>query len=351
VKNDCARLGSLQPDNIVTRLLLLLTVLLGTACLTSCQAEHNKDVRETRLMLGTVVRFTVAGLPEEQALRAIKQAAESMRRVEAIFTTHGNHDNSVQAFNRARAGETVKLAAEVDALLEQSLLYQQQTHGAFDPTLGYLNQAWGFSGDQLPVQPLSSAEVARGLACAGVDRMHKRTSGVWVKDISCLELDFGAIAKGLAIDRGMETLKRMGVTQAIINAGGDIRVLGTHAGKPWRIAIQHPRRRTPLGWLAVTGDSSIVTSGDYERFFMYRGVRYHHILNPDTGFPADASMSVTVQASRATAADALSTALFVMGYKRGIPWVESQPGIEALWVSKDGRIYMSSGFKMQLHTL
>ncbi|HKI61198.1 MAG TPA: FAD:protein FMN transferase, partial [Mariprofundaceae bacterium] len=166
----------------------------------------------------------------------------------------------------------------------------------------------------------------------------------WIRtDARCM-LDFGAIAKGYAIDRGIAILRKHGIQNAIINAGGDIRIIGSHDGKPWRIGLRHPRNKGEvLGTLSLVGDISIVTSGDYERYFDYKGKRYHHILNPQTGFPATASQSATVLAQEATLADAWSTALFVRG-ESGLP-IMSQLGYAALTVDRQGRIHMNKAMK------
>jgi len=320
------------------------------ALLASCQHQV-EDVKETRLLLGTVVTFTVAGVPEDIALQAITQAVSAMQGVEDRFTTHGDVSNTVKTFNQAAVGEAVQLDTDVDTLLQQSITYWKQTQGAFDPTLGDLNMRWGFSGDVPPTQALSKAEVKQALARSGVEHIRRIAPRTWVKDKAGVQLDFGAIAKGLAIDEGIIKLQHLGIQHAIINAGGDMRILGDHSGQAWRIAIRHPRQDTALGWLDISADTSIVTSGDYERFFISKGKRYHHIINPKTGFPAMQSMSVTVQAPTATQADVLSTALFVLGFKKGMPLVESMPHVEAIWVDSNMQIHMSSGMKAQFHLL
>lgn len=318
----------------------ILTLLLLASCQPSVQ-----DVKETRLLLGTVVTFTVSGVSEELALEAITQATAEMQQVEDTFTTHGDVQNTVKAFNQAAVGEAVHFDAAVDDLLQQSITYWQQTQSAFDPTLGDLNKRWGFSGDKAPSKPLSKAEVVQGLMHSGVDKLRRISPQTWVKDKAGIQLDFGAIAKGLAIDQGIAAFKTFGIEHAIINAGGDMRILGDHAGQPWRIAIRHPRQDTALGWVDISNGTSIVTSGDYERFFISQGKRYHHIINPKTGFPAMKSMSVTVQAATAMQADALSTALFILGFEQGLPMVEKMENIEAIWVDAEGNIHMSSGMK------
>ena len=318
--------------------------------LVSCQFRV-EDVKETRLLLGTVVTFTVAGESEDVALRAITEAVAAMQAVEDSFTTHGDVLNTVKTFNQAAGGEPVQLDAAVDELLQQSITYWKQTQGSFDPTLGDLNMRWGFSGDVAATQVLSETEVKQGLARSGVDNIRRIAPQTWVKDKSGVQLDFGAIAKGLAIDKGIAKFQQLGIQHAIINAGGDMRILGDHSGQAWRIAIRHPRQDTALGWLDISADTSIVTSGDYERFFISKGKRYHHIINPKTGFPAMRSVSVTVQAPTAMQADVLSTALFILGFEKGMPLVESMLEIEAIWVDSNMLVHMSSGMKPQFHLM
>ncbi|MDX8387364.1 MAG: FAD:protein FMN transferase [Ghiorsea sp.] len=312
--------------------------------------QQTKDIKETRFLLGTIVDITVYSNNEEMALHAIQQATLAMTAVEQSFTTYGETSNTVKLFNLAPAGIDVELNASVDRLLEQSLVIHKQTFGAFDPTLGELNQRWGFSSTYKPKTPLSDHIIMESLQKSGVENLQRTKPLTWHKNKEGLKLDFGAIAKGLAIDEGVKKLESMGVEHAIINAGGDIRVLGDHGGKPWRIAVRHPREQKPLGWFEVNQDLSIVTSGDYERFFLYEGKRYHHIIDPNTGKPSATSLSVTVIAPTATQADALSTAMFILGYKQGIQVIEGLDGVEAIWVAFDQSVHMSSGMKMMFHS-
>ena len=130
-----------------------------------------------------------------------------------------------------------------------------------------------------------------------------------------VQLDFGAFGKGYGIDLAIEKLRKMGIENAIVNAGGDLRAIGSRSGTPWRIAIRRPSGAGVLGVIKTDSDESIFTSGDYERNFVWQGVRYHHIIDPRTGYPAKGVSSVTVIHTDATTADAAATALFVAGMK------------------------------------
>jgi len=285
---------------------LTTALLLLTAACTS-----PADVHETRFIMGTLVEFTISAQDSEQATAAIAAAAAEMQRIEDAFTIYGDHSNAVKTFNASSPGTPVTLPDEVATLLTLALKVKQQSGGAFDPALGKLNLLWGFSIDPPPVSPPQAEAVEAAIAPAHcIDKQGSQ----WLRtDARCL-LDFGAIAKGYAIDRGIAMLRQHGIRNAIINAGGDIRLIGKHGKRPWRIGIRHPRNKNDvIADLELEGDVSIVTSGDYERFFIDNGKRYHHLINPKTGWPATGVQSATVIAANAALADAWSTALFIQG--------------------------------------
>jgi thiamine biosynthesis lipoprotein len=160
-------------------------------------------------------------------------------------------------------------------------------------------------------------------------------------------VDLGGIGKGFASDRFMEIFQEYGVTSAFSNIGGNVSTLGNKPdGSPWRVGIRHPRLNGLLGAVTVTG-KAVVTSGDYERYFFGRdGRRFHHILNPITGYPADSGLiSVTVVTDSAMTADALSTAVFVAGLKRGLVMMEKYLRTEAVLVDEKLRVYVTQGLR------
>ncbi|MDX8384194.1 MAG: FAD:protein FMN transferase [Ghiorsea sp.] len=335
----------------VVALLLCFAGIAGVLIYDGNKSPAYQDIKETRFLLGTIVTFNLVYAGEESVAQyAIEQAIKVMQDIEHTFTTHGEVNNSVQRFNQALPSQRVTLDTQVSALLQQSLHIHQQTSGAFDPALGRLNQLWGFSGQHSDQFPPSVEKIDLYLHISGAKHIIFHGDKLWSKDKAGVALDFGAIAKGLAVDAAMDKLQALGIKHAIINAGGDLRIVGKHGNRPWKIAVRHPRSAEPLGWFEVDQDMSIVTSGDYERFYMYEGKRYHHILNPKTGVPATASMSVTVIAKQAAQADALSTAMFVLGAAQGLPIIERMVNVEAIWVDKNAEIMMSSGMKGIFHT-
>jgi len=288
------------------RLLIAILLLFNSAC------SAPTDIHETRFIMGTLVTFTIAiGDSDIDAEAAINAAANEMQRIENTFTIYGEQANAVKAFNAAAPNTLITLPDEVSTLLQIALDIQRQSHGAFNPALGGINLLWGFSNVTPPTSPPSADAIRQALPPS---HCIKQTAFGWIRlDPRCL-LDFGAIAKGYAIDQGIEALKQHGIQNAIINAGGDIRLIGKHGDKAWRIGIRHPRQQTEvIETLALEGDVSIVTTGDYERFFIHQGKRYHHIIDPQTGWPSNTTQSATIIAHNATLADAWSTALFVQG--------------------------------------
>jgi len=301
----------------------------------------NSDVRETRFMMGTLVEFTISGMEKEKAQAAIQAAADEMQRIDNLFTIYGDASNPVKRLNAAEIGKPLPLPEEVAKLLRTAMRIQDESAGAFDPFLGKLDLLWGFSQPDPPTSPPAATAIQQSLPPS---RCLTEVDAGWIRQNERCLIDLGAIAKGYAIDRGIVALKAKGVKNGIINAGGDLRILGRHGNAPWHIGVRDPRKPGGvIATLALQGDTSIVTSGDYERYFIVEGRRYHHILNPKDGWPAAASRSATIIAPNATLADAWSTALFVSG-AQGMPLVQ-KIGLNALLVTGDGDILATDGMR------
>ncbi len=302
-------------------------------------------------MMGTLVDFTLYSDNKKNAPIAIKAASDEMQRIEQLFSIYGDQPNAIKTFNTSVPNTPIKLPDEVDTLLAQAEQLRRKSLGAFNPALGSLNKLWGFSRSTdaslpAPSSPPATDQIS-ALQAASMHCIQKHHQNRWSRKNRDCKLDFGAIAKGYALEQGMQVLKSHGIQNAIINAGGDIRVSGKHGGRAWKIGIRHPRHAEKvIATINIEGDLSIVTSGDYERFYIYKGKRYHHILDPKTGMPATKTQSATVVTTNATSADAWSTALFVTGLK-GIESIEKL-GMSAILIDADGKIHTTENIESRL---
>lgn len=293
-------------------------------------------IERRQYLMGTLVQIKATDD------RAISAAFGEMARLERLTSKEG--EGELAQLNReARAGP-VKASDELFSLLEKALQYQGLTRGKFDIALGKLVDLWGFSEEGSEVPSAEQIERLLGERGISLDRANKT-----VKLDRNSKLDLGGIAKGYAVDRAIQVLKDRGVEAALVDAGGDIRIYGSRperffSHRPFKIAIQHPRKESQiLGTVQLSGDQAIATSGDYQRYFVRDGIRYHHILDPATGRPARGCISATIIAPTALVADALATGVFVLGPTEGLELIEKLPGVEGIIVGSAGEIHKSSG--------
>jgi thiamine biosynthesis lipoprotein len=298
-----------------------------------------ESVGDHCLAMGTIVNVTVFGAGPDEADSAIAAAFAEIRRVEALTTRHAE-GSAVSRLNETGGTDD----PEVSAIIARSIGVSEATGGAFDVTVAPVVDLWSFGpGMTLPEED----EVASALARVGYRRVSVGESGgVTLSRETAIDLD--GIAKGYAVDRAVDLLEARGVPAAVVDAGGDIGLLGSAPREGgWRIGIQNPRGEGTVGVLTLDG-GSVATSGDYQRCGFVDGVRYHHIIDPSTGWPARGAISVTITARRCIDADAIATAVFVLGPERGLEFVEATDGVEAVIVTGDeavGDVLVSSGLR------
>jgi thiamine biosynthesis lipoprotein len=260
--------------------------------------------------------------------------------------------SDIVRLNEAAGRVAVVVSPEVLAALRTAREVGDWTDGAFDVTFGALSDLWKFDHDQDNRIPDADQVRARlPLIDYRALRLDPAARSAYLPRPG-MRAHLGGIGKGYAIDRVASILRSRGLRNFMIQFGGDLYVAGRRGPRPWHLAIQDPRG--PIGdfFAAIElSDSSFSTSGDYERFFMRDGRRYHHILNPRTGEPAQGCRSVTIVAETATLADALSTGVFVMGPDDGMALIERLPHVEGVIVSSDNRVLVSSGLKNRLQIL
>ena len=231
------------------------------------------------------------------------------------------------------------------ALIETALTISDTTDGAFDPTLAPVLDAWGFTKDEHRVPSADELKELLSHTGCGKVALEKTADGYTVTLSGGAQLDLGGIAKGYAADLLRAQLEKEGVTSATLDLGGDVFVMGRKTdGSDWRIAVKDPADTESYLGIVSAADKFIVTSGVYERYFEENGVRYHHIIDEATLFPADYYSSLTVVIKDSALADALSTALFCMPYEDGAALAESL-GAEVLWIFPDGEIRYTPGME------
>ncbi|MGA8707163.1 MAG: FAD:protein FMN transferase [Steroidobacteraceae bacterium] len=272
----------------------------------------------------------------EQAIDAVM---DEMRHIDESMSVY-KPTSEVSRVNDLAARQPVKISPELFQLLTTALEYSRITEGAFDITYASVGYMYDFRERKRPTEQQIAA------ALPAVNYRHvlldPATSTVRFSQPG-VRIDLGGIAKGFAVDKGIEILQQRGYTHALVNAGGDSRVIGDRFGKPWVIGIRHPDHPDQVITRVPLTDSAFSTSGDYERYFDEGGVRYHHIIDPHTGHSASKVRSATVIAPTATRTDGLSKTAFVLGPDEALRIYNSLPDVDAILVTPDGRILYTKG--------
>jgi len=274
----------------------------------------------------------------EAAQQATHAAYAELERIDRLMS-EWKPESPISQVNEAAGKTAVTVPAELRQLLERSIRYSRATEGTFDVTWRGMGKIWHFDDKfRVPTQP--EVETAR----QRIDFRKIEIKGNQISLPAGMNIGLGGIAKGYALDRAMQVLLQKGFTDALVDGGGDVLVHGARAGEPWRLGIQHPRKERGelLGWVALH-DAALVTSGDYERFRFVNGVRYHHIIDPRTGWPANASMSVTVLAPSAELGVVLAKGIFILGGDKGLQLAKDWH-VEALLIDSQGHAHQTPGF-------
>lgn len=308
----------------------------------ACNSGKNKEYTETFFAMDTVMSITAYG---PQAEEGINKARQEINRLDQLLSV--NNENGITYRINTAGQDAVSVADEPDvkALIEEALTISRLTAGSFDITIGPLVKAWGFTEEEFNVP--DDFEIKKLLEKVDFNNIEIGNDSITLKNDS--RLDFGAIAKGYAADAAVKALKDAGVKKALVNLGGNIYALGTdEKGEDWIIGIKDPySEEAILGRISVT-DRAVVTSGNYERYFEKDGKRYWHILDPETGYPADSGLvSVTIISDNSTYADAMSTAAFVMGAEKTKEIYELSKDFEYILVTKNGELITSEGVSLK----
>lgn len=319
------------PKKLLQRL-----VLLGIALFTAgmCRAEW---LSETRPIMGTQVSVELWSTDPEQGLALQQAVLAEFQRLDEMMNPW-NEQSLLSQVNREGFDKAVAVTPELIEVVQRSLYYSQLSNGAFDISFAAAGQHYDFREGRAP----SSVELEKASAAIDFRQILVDPAAQTLRlERAGMSLDLGGIAKGYAVDRAIEMLLAAGIESAVVSAGGDSRILGSLGDRPRMIGIRHPRKEGEYAVVIPLADTAISTSGDYERFFERDGVRFHHILDPETGKSARAVRSASVIAPYAIDTDALSTTVFVLGVKKGLALVNGLPGVDAIIVDGDGRLHYS----------
>ncbi len=300
------------------------------------------------VVFGTIVDISLWGVEQQKAEQAVSAIDRDFQRMH--YEWHAWEPGPLTAINESIArGESATVIPSLIPIIKRSQVLYRQSDGLFNPAIGRLLNLWGFQSSERPHRPPPAKAAIAALvdAAPGMDDV-TINNGVLSSSNTDVQFDFGAFAKGYAIDLAIERLRAMGFGNAIVNGGGDLRAIGSKGERPWRVGVRHPQGEGILAALEVQGDESVFTSGNYERFNEYEGVRYTHILDPRTGWPVKGITSVTVIHDNGADADAAATALVVAGVSQ---WhrIARQIGIKyAMLVDEAGTVYMNPAMKRRV---
>lgn len=317
-------------------------------CCGGCGSPKTEQAKNIDTAMGTVVQQNVYAT--ENAETTVSDISAILRRLEEDELSRRLDTAELYAINSA-AGEDagIEVSEEMSQLLDRCLDVWKESDGALDVTIGAVVglwdiDSWAGEGKDAAFMPPADEELQAALAACGGEKLRKQKRMLFLP--VGMQIDLGAVGKGIALDRILAYLgKHENVTGAIFSVGGSILTYGQKPdGSCWRVGVTDPADTAAnIGTLKLEGQWCVSTSGDYERYVEVDGVRYHHIIDPATGCPADSGVAgVTILSRDGFLSDALSTACFILGAERGIPLAEHY-GAEALFVGKDGSIIMTDG--------
>ncbi|WP_319480057.1 FAD:protein FMN transferase [uncultured Draconibacterium sp.] len=302
--------------------------------------------KRTLKLMGSRFDITVVANSEQEGNGYIDLAVAEIQRIEKLISSW-DANSETSAINKNAGIKAVKVSPELFALIERAIRISDLTDGAFDISYASMDRIWHFDGSMTKMP--SEETIAASVAKVGYQNivLNKAASTVFLKKAG-MKIGFGAIGKGYAADKAKALLMSKGVSAGIINASGDMNTWGKQPdGSYWKVAITNPMNKDKAFALLPIKNGAVVTSGDYEKFVKFNGIRYTHIIDPRTGYPAHGIISATVFAPKAELADALATSVFVMGIDVGLDRINQLPQIECIIVDDEGNIHQSENIKIE----
>lgn len=321
--------------NNVTLLLLLFSL--------STFAQEN--FKRTLILMGSRFDITVVASNEKEGNKYIDSAIFEIARIEKLISSW-DVNSETSLINKFSGIKPIKVDKELFDLIERSIAISTLTNGAFDISYASMDRIWKYDGTmrEMPSEEKISSSIKKvGYQNIIID---KEAQTVFLK-LKGMKIGFGAIGKGYAADKAKALLIEKGAKAGIINASGDLNAWGKQAnGKDWMVAITNPLNKNKVfSWLPIN-DSAIVTSGNYEKFISFNGIRYSHIIDPRTGYPSTGIISTSIMTSNAELADAISTSVFVMGVETGLDFINQLKGVDCIIIDEQNKIHTSNNIKL-----
>ncbi len=320
----------------------------GVACTTDT-IIHARLVTAAHTTMGSRLEIQVSGQDDAAAKRAMAAAFAEVDRLDLLMSVWKSGSDIIR-LNDAAGQQPVQVSREVFEILQLAVEAGDRTGGKFDVTFGALSGLWRFDAQNEDTRIPDGRTIDQRLPLVDYRQVElDRQQGTAYLKKAGMSAHLGGIGKGYAVDRVSQMLRRAGFRDFLVQFGGDLFVSGLKEGVPWNLGIRDPRGPEDRIFASVAlTDATFSTSGDYERYFMANGRRYHHIIDPDLGQPARGARSVTIVARDATTADTLSTGVFVMGPDAGMALVERHPDVEAVIVTDRNEVLVSSGLRQRV---
>lgn len=329
--------------NIFKNLILSILIIFTFSLMVSCSKKKSSPISRSEVLMGTVVKVTLYDSSNEKILDEVFKKVKELESILSINT----ENTLIDEINESSGIKPVKVDDKTFDLISKGIEYSKLSNGLFDISIGPLVKLWSIGLPEAKVPSKEEIDNKISLIDFNNIELDETNKTVFLKNPG-MSIDLGGIAKGFTADEISKILLDNNVKSALIDLGGNIYVLGTKiSGDDWKIGIQDPfsERNEIIGSITAS-NKSIVTSGIYERFIEENGTRYHHILNPQTGYPYDNDLAgITIVSDKSTDGDALSTSVFAMDLKDGMEFVENQKNIEAIFITKDKKVYITSGLK------
>jgi thiamine biosynthesis lipoprotein len=330
-----------------TALLLFCSTALFLSSCNLISPDKERLFKKSTVLMDTIVSITVVSTSRDRAEKAINEAFRELKRLEDIMNFY-SEESEVSRINRNAGIRPVKVSMDMIDIIEKAIYVSRLTDGAFDITTGPLTRLWDFQNKIPTVTDATKkvpepSEIRKALRLVNYRDIviNQKDSTVFLKRKGML-IDLGGIAKGYGADRAMEILKKNGINSCLVAIAGDIKVSGRKPdGSPWVIGIRHPRAEKGSDDIFTSlplTDAAISTSGDYERFFIKDGKRYHHIINPFTGYPSESTGGVSVITEKGYLSDSLATAVFVLGPEKGMELLK-RLGYKGIFITDDLKTY------------